>query len=349
MLSQPDFRRTFLTAVWLCVLACVGLPAALCAQNNAEAQQPVHEQQAPNAPAKEHAAASTMQMSPSDIFKQQFSHSVPYAIFTPRVGPEFDVHNGVVKPDGTREPTVTLLTVYNVQPWQWMSLGLMLAVFLPVLASFKRGSASWFTRVMRGFCLWVRDEMVYAVMGKEEGRGYVPLFLFTFFFIMFQNVIGLIPSASHHFPGAIYTATGTPFVTLALALITFAMMLVLGMKKNGVLGFWKGLVPHGVPVALMPLMFVIELVSLLVKPFALTVRLFANMLSGHLVIAASIGLIFLFAKMQGGAITSYLTAVPCLGMAIFIYIIEAFVTLLQTYIFTFLSINFIYQSIHQDH
>ena len=75
----------------------------------------------------------------------------------------------------------------------------------------------------------------------------------------------------------------------------------------------------------------------------------ANMLAGHLVIASAIGLIFLFARLQEGAATSYLTALPCFGMAVFIYIIEAFITLLQAYIFTFLSINFVYQSIHQDH
>jgi F0F1-type ATP synthase membrane subunit a len=73
------------------------------------------------------------------------------------------------------------------------------------------------------------------------------------------------------------------------------------------------------------------------------------MLAGHLVIASAIGLVFLFAKLQDGAATSYLTAIPCFGMAVFIYIIEAFITLLQAYIFTFLSINFVYQSIHQDH
>ena len=170
-----------------------------------------------------------------------------------------------------------------------------------------------------------------------------------FFFIVFQNVIGLIPSVGHSFPFAIYTATGTPFVTAPLALITLAMMLGLGIKKNGFFGFFKGLIPHGLPTPLLPLMFVIEFVSLGIKPFALTIRLFANMLSGHLVIAAAIGLIFLFTKMQGGEITSYLTALPCVGLAIFIYIIEAFVTLLQAYIFTFLSINFIHQSMHQEH
>jgi F-type H+-transporting ATPase subunit a len=283
-----------------------------------------------------HAALHTMEMSNADIFKHQFEHSVPYPIWGYTTGA-----NG--------KPVVGPLTVYNVQPWQWVCLGLMLVIFLPVLASFRTGRASWFTRVMRGFCLWIRDEMVYAVMGKEEGRAFVPLFLFTFFFIMFQNVIGLIPSAGHHFPLAIYTATGTPYVTGAFAIITLLLMIGLGMKKNGVAGFWKGLVPHGLPVVLIPIMFLIEFVSLFVKPFALTIRLFANMLSGHLVIASAIGLIFLFTKMQGGAITSYLTLLPCLGMAIFIYIIEAFVTLLQAYIFTFLSINFVYQAMHQEH
>jgi F-type H+-transporting ATPase subunit a len=81
----------------------------------------------------------------------------------------------------------------------------------------------------------------------------------------------------------------------------------------------------------------------------LTIRLFANMLAGHLVIGSAIALIFLFAKMQGGAITSYLTALPCAGLAVFIYVIEAFVTLLQAYIFTFLSINFLHQAMHQEH
>jgi F-type H+-transporting ATPase subunit a len=138
-------------------------------------------------------------------------------------------------------------------------------------------------------------------------------------------------------------------VTGALAAVTLLLMLGLGIKKNGVFGFFKGLVPHGLPLPLIPIMFLIEVISLLVKPFALTIRLFANMLAGHLVIASAIALVFLFTKMQGGAITSYLTVLPCVGMAIFIYIIEAFVTLLQAYIFTFLSINFVYQSIHQDH
>ncbi|MFN6147709.1 MAG: F0F1 ATP synthase subunit A [Planctomycetota bacterium] len=282
-------------------------------------------------------AKPTMAMSNGEFFAKQFEHSVPYPIA--EFGPKVQVAPG---------KSVGLLTVYNVQPWQWVSIGLMLVLFLPVVRSFGGGRVSWFHRILRGWCLWIRDEMVYKVMGKEDGRPFVPFFLFLFFFIAFQNVLGLIPSAGHHFPLAIYTATGTPFVTGALAVVTFLMMIGFGMKKNGALGFWKGLVPH-VPVLLWPMMFAIELVGLVVKPFALTIRLFANMLAGHLVIGSAIALIFLFAKMQGGAITSYLTALPCAGLAVFIYVIEAFVTLLQAYIFTFLSINFLYQAMHQEH
>lgn len=327
--------KRFLISVWLCLLAAVAVPAqGGGVEGNGSGQAPAaaesHDDHASHGP------QFTTEMSNSDIFKWQFNHSVPYPIALMSVDKDGHAHPG-------------WLTIYNVQPWQGVCLLLMILVFMPVVGSFKKGKVGWFTRVMRGWCLWVRDEMVYSVMGKEEGRKFAPFFLFMFFFIVFMNVIGLVPSWSHSFPGAIYTATGTPYVTGALALIVLGLMLGMGMKKNGAFGFFKGLIPHGLPVALLPIMIPIELISLVVKPFALTIRLFANMLAGHLVIASAIGLVFLFAKMQDGAAGSYLTAIPCFGMAVFIYIIEAFITLLQAYIFTFLSINFIQQSIHQDH
>lgn len=353
--------KRILMTVWCCLVAAAALPAQGANGHSGEQAEShaaeAHEAGAEGAAEQNHAEQGhsdqghegghgghgprrTMEMTASDIFKWQFDHSVTYPTDLFRVHEDDEDHrNG-------------LFTIWNIHPWQWVCLGLMLVIFMPVVGSFKKGQVGWLTRVMRGFCLWVRDEMVYSVMGKEEGKKFAPFFMFMFFFIVFMNVIGLIPSAGelgHHFPFMIYTATGSPYVTGALALITLAMMLGCGIKKNGLVGFFKGLVPHGLPLPLIPIMFVIEVVSLLVKPFALTIRLFANMLAGHLVIASSIGLIFLFANLQGGAWTSYLTALPCFGMAVFIYIIEAFITLLQAYIFTFLSINFVYQSIHQDH
>ena len=300
-----------------------------CAVAQAEAPAPAA---APQDPAHGH-DAKTMEMDNGAFFKKQYSHNVPYVLFTPEV---------------TGDPeTDKFFWFYNVNKFQWIALAICLLIFLPIKASFrKQGEVSFFTRVFRGWCRWIRDEMVYPVLGEEEGKQFAPYFIFLFFFVAVMNVIGMIPSGG---PISTYTATGTPYVTGALALITLVTMLFFGMKKNGVIGFFKGLLPHGLPTALLPLMAVVELVGLLVKPFALTIRLFANMLAGHLVIASLIGLIFLFAKMQGGAATSYLTAVPAAGMAVFIFIIESFVTLLQAYIFTYLSIIFLQQAMHPEH
>ena len=330
--TRSIHQRALPLLLWL--LVGLGVGGGLVAQDHSQAPAGSGAKAAGGHDDHGHAEKKTLEMSNADFFNKQFAHSVPYIIFTPNISPDPKVNK--------------MFAVYNVQPWQWVSLGLMLVLFLPVVGSFRKNQVGWFTRILRGWCLWIRDEMVYKVMGKEHGRPFVPFFLFVFFFICFQNVLGLIPSAGHHFPLAIYTATGTPYVTGALAIVIFLTMIGMGMKANGVLGFWKGLVPH-VPLLLWPMMFAIELVGLVVKPFALTIRLFANMLAGHLVIGSAIALVFLFTKMQGGAATSYLTALPCAGLAIFIYVIEAFVTLLQAYIFTFLSINFLWQAMHQEH
>jgi F-type H+-transporting ATPase subunit a len=315
----------------LTALSCVGLAGRAAAQADAPGRRPA----AGNAaPAGEHVQKPTLEMSIEEIFGSLHGHSVPHVVFEPRISPDPKINE--------------LVQVYNVNVWQWIALGLMVLVFVPVRRSFaKSGPPSWFARVFRGWCGWIRDEMVYAVMGEEEGRAFAPFFLFLFFFICFMNVAGLVPAIGEILPTA--TATGSPFVTAPLALITLAMMLFFGMKKNGVLGFFKGLIPHGMPAWLIVIMLPIELVGLVVKPFALTVRLFANMLAGHLVISSVVGLIFVFTKMFGGSVASYLPAIPAVGMATFVFIIEAFVTLLQAYIFTYLSIIFLHQAIHQDH
>lgn len=317
--------------VLLALLAVLGcLPSTAAAQGNAQDPKPEH---AATQGAGQHGAEkSTLEMSDREIFDHQHEHSVPH----------------VVWPHTAHGEEAPAWAVYNVNVWQWISLGLVFAIMLAVNGSFRRdGRPGWLTRVFRGFCRWVRDEMVYSVMGKEEGRPWVPFFLFLFFFVCAQNVLGLLPAI----PGVLEptTATSTPYVTAVLALVTLSLMLFFGMKKNGVFGFWKGLLPHGLPVFLIPLMIVVELTGLVVKPFALTVRLFANMLAGHLVIASSVGLIFVFAKMLHGSPLTYLTAVPSVGMAVFIYIIESFVVLLQAYIFTYLSILFVHGAMHQDH
>jgi len=136
------------------------------------------------------------------------------------------------------------------------------------------------------------------------------------------------------------TGTSSISVTAGLALITFIMTQVHGIKNNGFFGYFKGLIPPGVPVFVLPIMVIIEFLGLLTKPFALAIRLFANMTAGHIVIYALIGLIFML---------GYAVIPVSIGFSLFIYVLEILVAVLQAYIFTMLSALFIGMAIHQDH
>lgn len=232
---------------------------------------------------------------------------------------------------------------HNSNLFQAISVVLILVIFSMVKGSFAGESTGGFVRVFRGWCHWLRDEVVYPVMGPEDGRKWAPFFLYVFFFIASLNLLGMVPVFGT-------TATASYYVTGSLAAITFGCMLGFGIRKQGLVGYFVNLLPHGLPIALIPLMAVVELVGLAIKPFALMVRLFANMLGGHMVTYAFLGMIFLFAKMmEGNPFLSMATAIPAVGMGVFINIIEAFIALLQAYIFTYLSVIFIQQAMHPAH
>jgi F-type H+-transporting ATPase subunit a len=154
-----------------------------------------------------------------------------------------------------------------------------------------------------------------------------------------MNLLGLLPFGA--------TPTASIWVTGALALTTFVLMIGGGMVVQGPVAFWKHLIPPGIPVFLIPIMAIVEIIGLLVRPFALTIRLFANMLAGHLVILSFMGLIFFFAASLGKG--AYAVAIPSVGLAAFVMIIESFVSLLQAYIFTYLSIIFVAACMHPEH
>lgn len=239
--------------------------------------------------------------------------------------------------DAGKEGTQIVAT--NLQLFQVAAVLLVLICFSGVAAHVRRGGGDWLSRRLAGFAMWVRDEMVYPAMGPERGAKFLPWFLTLFFFLLFMNLLGLVPGSA--------TATANIFVTGALAVITLGSMVVCGMVAQGPIAFWKHLVPH-VPPALWPLMFVVELIGLLVKPFALMVRLFANMTGGHMVVLSFMGLIFFFAG-TGHSGMGFAVAPIAVGFAVFIMIIEAFVALLQAYIFTQLSILFVSASVHPEH
>ena len=268
--------------------------------------------------------ASLVELDNKVYFERQYLHLLPH----PMTG---------------HGESVTPFTFYTQNLWQLFTVGLIVILFLIVLRSFATGRAGFLIRVFRGWCLWLRDELVYKVMGEQEGRKFAPYFVYLFFFIAFMNLLGLLPVIG-------VTATASFYVTGSLAVITLGMMLGFGFRQQGVVRYFKNLVPHGLPIPLILLMAPIELIGLAIKPFALTVRLFANMLAGHMIIYSFIGMIFLFAKMLEMNFTySAVTTVPCVAMGIFISIIEAFICLLQAYIFVFLSIIFVHQSMHPAH
>ncbi len=234
------------------------------------------------------------------------------------------------------EPKTAL---FNLQIFQVAAVLLCLVSFAGVPRYLRTGRGDPVTRLLAGFAQWIRDEMVYPVMGRQLGRKFLPYFLTVFFWILFMNLLGLVPFSA--------TATASIFVTCALALTTFVAMIACGMTAQGPIAFWKHLVPH-VPLALWPLMFFVELVGLMVKPFALMIRLFANMSGGHMVVLSFIGLIF-FMGTRWGSAGGWGASPIGVGFATFIMIIESFVALLQAYIFTQLSILFVNASVHPEH
>ena len=180
------------------------------------------------------------------------------------------------------------------------------------------------------FVVFMRDEVVYPNMGEKQGRKFLPLILTFFFFIVTLNLLGLIPGS----------ATSTAFfsTTVALALITFFTYIIFGNKD-----FWKHIfATPGVPFWLLPIMIPVELIGLLTKPFALSVRLLANMNAGHIIIFAFIGIII-----NMGSPWVALGSVP---MALAINMLEIFVAFLQGYIFSLLSSIFIGMAVvEHDH
>ncbi|HEY3241006.1 MAG TPA: F0F1 ATP synthase subunit A, partial [Acidimicrobiia bacterium] len=137
--------------------------------------------------------------------------------------------------------------------------------------------------------VFVRDEIVYPWLGPDRGRRYLPFFWTLFFFILFSNAIGLLPFPFNPWER---TATGNLAVTGALALMVFFMVQISGMKQHGWGKYWVHLVPGGTPKILWPLVFVIEIIGLFTKPFALTVRPFANMTGGHAILLVLFGFLY---------------------------------------------------------
>jgi len=231
-----------------------------------------------------------------------------------------------------------------------------------------QGAPTGAMNALEAVVLFVRDRIVAPNVGRKWTDTWTPLILTFFFFILCANVVGLIPIFDmlgvvdhwvlHTGPDSFIrrvlhggtTATANFNVTAALATVTFGAIILAGSKAHGFIGHWVNLVPPGLAWPLYILLIPIEVMGMLVRPFALTMRLAANMTGGHIAILVILSFMFIFTEMFGRAIAG-------IGVGIFVSVplavaisgLEIVVVLVQAYVFTLLSAVFIGMAIHAHH
>lgn len=237
-------------------------------------------------------------------------------------------HHKPVRNNATHDAPAVDLSITNFVVFQWIGMLLMLFAFISVRNKYKKNpkkAPRGFQNAVEVFVVYIRDNIVRPNVGSEKvSRQLLPYFLSLFFFILVLNVLGLIPGG--------HSATGAIGVTAGLAITAFLVINITAIREAGI-GAWFHHLLGGAPWWLGPIMVPIEVIGLFAKPFALAVRLFANMTAGHIVLVALIGLIFFFQ-------TPFVAAVST-PFSIFIYALETLVVFLQAYIFTMLTAVFV--------
>jgi len=214
---------------------------------------------------------------------------------------------------------------------------------------------------------FVRDGIVEPNVGRKWVNSWTPLLLTFAVFILAANAIGLIPIfdvlslINHsvlHLPEESFmarvlhggtTATGNYNVTAALATITFFAIVIAGARAHGFVQHWKNLVPHGLPLPVTLMLIPIEIMGMFVRPFALTMRLAANMTGGHIAILAILSFVFIFTELSGQALVGVGIGIPSVVLAVLLSALEIIVVAVQAYVFTLLTAVFIGMAIHAHH
>jgi len=226
---------------------------------------------------------------------------------------------------------------------------------------------SGFMNALEAIVEFLRDSVVRPSVGDRWTPTWLPLVLTLFVFILTANAIGLIPifevlgllnhwvfhaGEESFFARLLHggsTATSNFNVTAALAVVTFVAIIVAGSKAHGPVQHWKNLVPHGVSPFLAVALIPIEILGMLVRPFALTMRLAANMTGGHIAILAILSFVFIFTDMAGGLVGMGVGVAFSVPLAVGITALEIIVVLVQAYVFTLLTAVFIGMAIHAHH
>jgi F-type H+-transporting ATPase subunit a len=222
-----------------------------------------------------------------------------------------------------------------------MVAAVFLIIAMSLAARRKPGSVpTGFAAAIEAVVEFIRNEIAIPNMGERLGLLFTPYLCSAFFFILTCNLLGLVPYAA--------TATGNISVTAALASLTFIFTQAMGIKANGLGGYLKHLT-GGVHPLMWIIMVPVEFLGLFTKPFALCIRLYANMTAGHVIILSLICLIFIFGEGGENPVAGYGIAPVSVAFSIFVNLLEILVAFLQAYIFTLLSALFIGLASHSEH
>jgi F-type H+-transporting ATPase subunit a len=239
-------------------------------------------------------------------------------------------------------PRILGIQITRLMLMEVIAACLMLMILVPVVRHIARTPVSrgWLSNVFEAMLLFIRDDVARPSIGGHGADRFLPYLWTVFFFVLFNNLLGMFPGGA--------SATGNVNVTAVLALMTLVVVISAGMREMGAAGFWIGIVPHmDVPKLMKPglwgLMFVIEVAGLLIRHVVLAIRLFANMFAGHVVLSVILGFIVMTKFLS----PSFWLVMPfSIGGVILLSLLELFVAFLQAYIFTFLSALFIGSALH---
>ena len=215
-----------------------------------------------------------------------------------------------------------------------LSMVIIFWLFLGTAKFYKKNGAAapkGLAKFMEPLIVFVRDDIARPNIGEKDYKHYMPYLLTLFFFIWINNLIGLIP----FFP---FSANYTGNIALTMTLAVFTLLIT---NFSGKKYYWKHILTPPVPVALWPIMIPVELIGILSKPFALMVRLFANITAGHIIILSLVSLIFIF--------DTVLISPVSVAFVLFMNVLELLVAALQAYIFTLLSALFIGMAVEEHH
>ena len=221
----------------------------------------------------------------------------------------------------------------------------ILLIIIPLGARRKSLAPKGLQNLIESICVFLREEVARPALGASTDV-FISFVWTIFFFILTLNLLGMIPTESliylltgkeNRFGGA---AATNIWITGALASITFVLTHVSGIRKYGFFKYFALLAPK-VPVLILPLIYVLEIISAFVRPFALAIRLFANILAGHIVLATFVGLILIF--------RNWVVAGGSVAVIVAMSFLELLVAFIQTYIFTLLSTLFISLAIEAEH